>query len=96
MQLALDCPRTQSAFLAKTEGVAIKHISIIDLGEDDLPLPPLAEQYRIVAKVDALMTLCDRLETSLDLAAQTRSRLLNALLSEALVPAVEHEMEAAE
>ncbi len=49
-----------------------------------IPLPPLAEQHRIVAKVDALMALCDRLEASLTTADTTRQRLLTALLHEAL------------
>jgi type I restriction enzyme, S subunit len=40
------------------------------LGPDDIrilhfPLPPLPEQNRIVAKVDALMALCNTLETNL-------------------------------
>lgn len=49
-------------------------------------LPPLAEQHRIVAKVDELMGLCDRLEASLTATAATRRRLLDALLAEALDP----------
>ncbi len=51
-----------------------------------IPLPPLAEQHRIVAKVDELMALCDRLEASLITGDDTRHRLLNALLHEALEP----------
>jgi type I restriction enzyme S subunit len=49
-----------------------------------LGLPPLAEQRRIVAKVDALMVLCDRLEASLSTSSVVRRRLLDALLAEAL------------
>lgn len=49
-----------------------------------VPLPPFAEQDRIVAKVDALMAICDQLEASLTTTTTTRSRLLGALLHEAL------------
>lgn len=67
-----------------------------DYSEFLIPLPPLAEQHRIVAKVDALMALCDRLEAALDSADTTRARLLEALLHEALVPGTEAVKEAAE
>jgi type I restriction enzyme, S subunit len=59
-------------------------------------IPPLAEQHRIVAKVDELMALCDRLEASLTTTDDTRRRLLEALLAEALAPDDERELEAAE
>ena len=62
------------------------NMSLTDAREFPIPLPPLAEQHRIVAKVDALMTLCDRLEASLTGTATTSRRLLDALLAEALVP----------
>jgi type I restriction enzyme S subunit len=52
-------------------------------------LPPLAEQRRIVARVDELMALCDRLEASLSASEHTRRRLLDALLHAALAPAEE-------
>jgi type I restriction enzyme, S subunit len=61
-----------------------------------IPLPPLAEQHRIVAKVDELLALCDCLEASLVTADETRRRLLEALLAEALAPTEERELEAAE
>ncbi len=61
-----------------------------------IPFPPLAEQHRIVAKVDELMVLCDRLEAGVAAADETRCRLLDALLAEALEPNEERELEAAE
>jgi type I restriction enzyme S subunit len=42
------------------------------------------------------MALCDGLEASLTATAATRRLLLNALLAEALAPAEDREMEAAE
>jgi type I restriction enzyme, S subunit len=52
-----------------------------------IPVPPFAEQHRIVAKVDALMALCDRLQVDLVEAGAIRARLLEATLREALEPA---------
>jgi type I restriction enzyme, S subunit len=49
-----------------------------------VPLPPLAEQHRIVAKVNELMALCDQLEASLTTAQTEASRLLESVLHHAL------------
>lgn len=47
-------------------------------------LPPLAEQQRIVAKVDELMALCDKLDAQLTTTHTESRRLLEAVLHEAL------------
>lgn len=70
-------------------GIAYKGLNLGTLRELPIPLPPLAEQHRIVAKVDELMALCDRLEASLTAGETARSRLLDALLHEALEPSVD-------
>lgn len=49
-----------------------------------VPVPPLAEQLRIVAKVDELMSLCDQLETRLSVTQDERLHLLEAVLHDAL------------
>ena len=77
-------------------GVGIPHFTGQALAKLEFPLPPLAEQRRIVAKVDELMAPCDRLEGSLSTAANTRRRLLDALLAEALEPVEVRQLEAAE
>ncbi|ALJ35154.1 hypothetical protein AMK58_06805 [Azospirillum brasilense] len=61
-----------------------------------LPIPPLDEQHRIFARVNDLMMLCDQLEESLAKGDDTRRRLLDALLVEALAPVKGREMQAAE
>jgi type I restriction enzyme S subunit len=75
---------------------AQKNINLEILTQVLIPLPPLAEQHRIVAKVDELMTLCDRLEAGLATADNTCRRLLDALFAEALSPVDDRELEAAE
>jgi type I restriction enzyme S subunit len=72
----------------------IPGISREDVEEFVFALPPLAEQYRIVAKVDELIALCDRLEKNLANGEDIRRRLLDALLAEALEP-VEGDLEQA-
>ena len=47
-------------------------------------LPPLAEQHRIVAKVDELMALCDQLKNSLHQAQETQIQLTDAVVENAL------------
>ena len=70
-----------------TTGTAQPTIALRPLRSFLAPLPPLAEQHRIVAKVDELISLCDRLEADLTKSGKVRSRLLGALLHEALGPA---------
>ncbi len=53
------------------------------------PGKALAEQHRIVAKVDELMALCDQREASLAATTETLHRLLDALLHKALTPSKE-------
>lgn len=46
-----------------------------------IPLPPIEEQKRIVAKVDELMQLCDQLEQQQNLSSEAHDQLVNTLLN---------------
>jgi type I restriction enzyme S subunit len=48
------------------------------------PLPPLAEQCRIVAKVDELMKICDKLKALIKEAQTTQIQLADAIVEQAV------------
>jgi type I restriction enzyme, S subunit len=86
MIYSLRDPNLMDRVQDKPIGATVQHLRVGGVESLLVPLPPLAEQRRIVAKVDELMALCDRLEASLSTDDDTRRRLLDALLAEALAP----------
>lgn len=71
-----DLARSYFADSAK-QTTNLASINMTQLRSCPIPLPPLAEQKRIVAKVDELMHLCDRLEQQLT-EAETTAQTLTA------------------
>jgi type I restriction enzyme S subunit len=47
-----------------------------------IPLPPLAEQCRLLAKLDKMMALCSQLESQLSDASTISHQLLEATINE--------------
>ena len=54
------------------------------MNEIDFPLPPIAEQNRIVQKIDELMQYCNDLEASIKQSESQNEKLLQQVLREAL------------
>jgi len=54
------------------------------LKELPMVIPPLAEQHRIVAKVDELMAICDQLKTRITTANQLQQKLADVLVGQAV------------
>jgi type I restriction enzyme, S subunit len=67
-------------FISQGAGGAQPNISREKVIHTVIGLPPLAEQSRIVTRVEELMQLCDALEASGQLEAQQHAQLVNTLL----------------
>lgn len=65
-------------------GMTAKGIKSAKLKEIPIPIPPLAEQHRIVTKVDELMTLCEQLKSKINHAQTTQIQLADTLLENGL------------
>jgi type I restriction enzyme S subunit len=79
--------RLRASIIAMGRGIAFPSVSRQQIEELPVPLPPLAEQQRIVAKVDELMALCDRLEAAQAERENRRDRLVATSLHRLNQPA---------
>jgi len=80
----IGSPDVREYLQGSSVGTTMRNLNQSILLAMSIGLPPLAEQHRIVAKVDALMALCDQLEAEAGYADRIRSRLLDSLLHESL------------
>jgi len=80
----LNSPLCQDFAAVHHHGMTLTRLGLGNFRRLPIPVPPLAEQHRIVAKVDELMAVYDELEAALASAQFERGRLLEALLHDAL------------
>ncbi|OLK73817.1 restriction endonuclease subunit S [Xanthomonas oryzae] len=80
---ALRSPWAYKQYEAPQRGIK-NSFRLSDVSLILLPMPPLEEQHRIVAKIDQLTALCDQLKTRLGEARQVHGNLANALIGQAL------------
>ena len=79
LELCLNSPWITEFAAEKTTGGAAPRVNMSIVRSYPIPLPPLGEQHRIVAKVDELKALCNRLEARLNRVGKTRGELVELL-----------------
>lgn len=78
LTVALNSPTGAGRSIDLKRGDTRGRINLTHLRTAPIALPPLAEQHRIVAKVDALMALCDDLEARLTTARDLQGQFAAA------------------
>jgi type I restriction enzyme S subunit len=80
LNLQIDC--ANGVLAGYFTGTTIKHLTGRSLAAYPVPIPPLAEQRRIVDKVEQLMALVEALESQLTTSRATGEKLLAAIVAE--------------
>lgn len=77
----LSSPYVKRFFKSAAAGAVVQNLNADKVRELPIPIPPLKEQSRIVAKVDELMALCDELEKQETHHLKTHQLLVETLLN---------------
>lgn len=80
--LALTEPHLLERASEHAIGSTVKHLRVGDVENLNIPLPPLAEQYRIVAKVDELIAICDTLISRLNESETLKGKVASILIEQ--------------
>lgn len=91
-RMALSSPFFQEYVNARSYGMKMPRLGTQDARNALIPLPPIAEQSRIVARVEELMRLCDALEAKGQLEATQHAQLLSTLLGTLTASATPEEL----
>ncbi|MGE6760750.1 restriction endonuclease subunit S [Corallococcus interemptor] len=83
LALLLRSPNVRSLLVEQTKGVAQQKLSLKRFREIQFPLPPLNEQRRIVAKLEALLARSRRAKNALDVIPALLERFRQSVLAAA-------------
>ena len=78
VRLVIDSPHGQAWMKSETKGVALPGVNVGDFRRMPVPIPPLAEQSRIVAKVDHLISMITSLSDGLRIANEVQNSFASA------------------
>lgn len=84
LELVLNAPFITKIAKGKTTGAAAPRVNVATVKAYPIPVPPLAEQKRIVSKVSILLSQCDELSAQLLSRQSTTDALLTALIHQVL------------
>lgn len=85
LELVLNAPLITDLAKSQTTGGAAPRINVSSVKKYPIPVPPLAEQHRIVAKVDEFMALCDRVKAKIAQTQALNERLAGTLVERAVL-----------
>jgi type I restriction enzyme S subunit len=84
LEFVINSPFVKKQSDDGTWGVGNKNLVLKTIMQFSIPIPPLAEQERIVTKLEKLMKFCDELEANIRQGITNADRLLQTALKEAL------------
>ena len=82
LALLIGTPEIREYLGGESVGATMQNLNQAILAKMPVGVPPLAEQHRIVAKVDELMTLCDNLKARLAAAQTTQLHLADTVVEQ--------------